>query len=408
MSDDHDNGLEQGEIESENVTDDNRRADAKKSRGRRNKNDPDPENSDRQDEDSEDGNEDGGGEGEKTPFYKRPKVLIIGAIILIIAVVMTLLWWLNARKYESTDDAFVDAHIVRLAPQVAGVITDVPVAPNRHVQAGDLLVSIQPDSIETQLEQRRANVEQSQASYAQSLSAIETTRKQYQQALAQIAQPRAQLVKAREDLARYIYLRSVNPSAVAPTTIDAARAAVRDADAQVSAAERAAESARAQIRTAEDAAKAQAASVKSAQAQVRETQINVAYNRIVAPLSGVVSNVNVNKGSYVAPGQQMMALIPDNLWVTANFKETQLARMKIGQPVEIVVDAFPGIRFDGRVDSFQRGAGQAFQILPPQNTTGNFVKVVQRVPVRITFVRPNPLQYPIGPGMSVVPTVKVQ
>jgi membrane fusion protein (multidrug efflux system) len=119
-------------------------------------------------------------------------------------------------------------------------------------------------------------------------------------------------------------------------------------------------------------------------------------------------NRQVNVGSYVAPGQQLMAIVPDDVWVTANFKETQLQHMRRGQTVKIVVDAYPGIYFPGHVDSIQRGAGQAFAVLPPQNATGNYVKVVQRVPVRITFDHRPVAQYVIGPGMSVVPTVTVR
>ena len=122
-------------------------------------------------------------------------------------------------------------------------------------------------------------------------------------------------------------------------------------------------------------------------------------------------NRQVNIGSYVAPGSQLMAIIPETMWITANFKETQLEHMRVGQPVDISIDAFPGVAFKGRVDSFQQGAGQAFAVLPPQNATGNYVKVVQRVPVRITFdVKngPDPRKYPIGPGMSAIPTVKVR
>jgi membrane fusion protein, multidrug efflux system len=134
--------------------------------------------------------------------------------------------------------------------------------------------------------------------------------------------------------------------------------------------------------------------------------------RITAPVDGQVVNRQVNIGSYVGPGSQLMAIVPDRMWVTANFKETQLELMRIGQPVEIRVDAYPGVKFRGHVDSIQRGAGQAFALLPPQNATGNYVKVVQRVPVRIEFDRgrddPDPRRYPIGPGMSVVPTVKVR
>ena len=129
-------------------------------------------------------------------------------------------------------------------------------------------------------------------------------------------------------------------------------------------------------------------------------------------MSGQVVNRQVNVGSYVGPGTQLMAIVPDHIWVTANFKETQLQLMKIGQPVKIKVDAYPGLEFQGHVDSVQRGAGQAFALLPPQNATGNYVKVVQRVPVRIEFDvkqgSPDPRKYPLGPGMSVVPTVKVR
>ena len=149
----------------------------------------------------------------------------------------------------------------------------------------------------------------------------------------------------------------------------------------------------------------------AAVARLKQSDVTVSYLRIRAPIDGRVVNRQINVGSYVAPGQQLMAIVPDQMWVTANFKETQLTLMKSGQPVEIHIDAFPNVDFRGHVDSIQRGAGQAFQLLPPQNATGNYVKVVQRVPVRIEFDRdrdsPDPRRYPIGPGLSVVPTVKV-
>jgi membrane fusion protein (multidrug efflux system) len=144
---------------------------------------------------------------------------------------------------------------------------------------------------------------------------------------------------------------------------------------------------------------------------VQQADVTIGNLRLTAPVSGQVVNRQVNLGSYVAPGAQLMAIVPDTMWITANFKETQLTLMRRGQPVEIRVDAFPGIKFVGHLDSIQRGAGQAFALLPPQNATGNYVKVVQRVPVRITFDLkhgPDPRKYPIGPGMSVVPTVKVR
>ncbi|CAN5229163.1 hypothetical protein BH10PSE15_BH10PSE15_13070 [soil metagenome] len=153
--------------------------------------------------------------------------------------------------------------------------------------------------------------------------------------------------------------------------------------------------------------------IAAKQAQVKQANVTLGYLRLTAPVAGQVVNRQVNLGSYVGPGTQLMAIVPDHVWITANFKETQLRDMKIGQPVEIRVDAYPDIKFHGHVDSVQRGAGQAFALLPPQNATGNYVKVVQRVPVRIEFDRgdkdaPDPRKYPIGPGMSVVPTVKVR
>ena len=154
------------------------------------------------------------------------------------------------------------------------------------------------------------------------------------------------------------------------------------------------------------------AQIAAAEARVKQTDVTINDLRLTAPVSGQVVNRMVNVGSYVSPGQQLMAIVPDALWITANFKETQLEHMRIGQHVDIRIDAFPGIKFEGHVDSIQRGAGQAFQILPPQNATGNYVKVVQRVPVRILFDtgdnRPDPRRYPIGPGMSVTPRVKVR
>ena len=167
----------------------------------------------------------------------------------------------------------------------------------------------------------------------------------------------------------------------------------------------------AQVAVARRAVSAAGAAIDAKKAEVKQAQVTVGDLRLTAPVSRQVVNRQVNVGSYVAPGTQLMAIVPDRMWVTANFKETQLALMRIGQPVDIAVDAFPDVKFRGHVDSIQRGAGQAFSILPAQNATGNYVKVVQRVPVRIEFDLQHgadPRKYPIGPGMSVVPTVKVR
>jgi membrane fusion protein (multidrug efflux system) len=231
------------------------------------------------------------------------------------------------------------------------------------------------------------------------------------QAAAQARAPLADAQKAAQDLARYQELARIDRNAVAGQQLDSARAQARSTAAQAAAARQQIDNAAAQIAVARKQVAAAEAMVAARQAQAKQAQVNLGDYRLTAPVSGQVVNRSVNLGSYVAPGMNLMAIVPDRIWVTANFKETQLTRMKPGQPVDIKVDAFPGVEFKGHVDSIQRGAGQAFSILPAQNATGNYVKVVQRVPVRIEFDTkngPDPRKYPIGPGMSVVPTVKVR
>ena len=240
-----------------------------------------------------------------------------------------------------------------------------------------------PNSIPRTLQ---ARLDQVQAQGAQA----ET---QYQQALANQTGVLAQAKNAADDLARYHALQQTNPQAVAQQQVDQAVATDRNARAQVAAAEAQVEGARAQIKT--------------LQAQIAAAEINLGYTKITAPEDGHVTQKSVALGNYVTPGQDMMTIVPLQLWVTANFKETQLDFMRPGQPVTVAVDACGDADVRGHVDSVQRGAGQAFGILPPQNATGNYVKVVQRVPVKIMLDRVPP-DCTLGPGMSVEPTVKVR
>ncbi len=345
------------------------------------------------------------------PLYRRPffwiLILAVGA-----AIVGGTLYYLHARQFESTDDAFVDAHIVRIAPEVAGTLIDVPNLDNRHVQAGQLLAVIKPSGPEAQLAEARAGVDQALAQLQQAQAQVSSAVATRNQAAAEAQAPLAAAVKAAQDLSRYENLAKIDRSAVASTQLDQARANANSTRAQADAARRQVASADAQIAVARKQVDAASAVIAAKRAQVAQANVTLGNLRLTAPVSGQVVNRQVNKGSYVAPGSQLLAIVPDDLWVTANFKETQLKDMRIGQPVTIKVDAYPDIAFKGRVDSIQRGAGQAFSILPPQNATGNYVKVVQRVPVRITFVlgngNPDPRNYPIGPGMSVLPSVKVR
>jgi membrane fusion protein (multidrug efflux system) len=345
---------------------------------------------------------------EGPPLYKKPLFWIVLIAVAVMLIVGGILFWLHERQYASTDDAFVDAHIVRIAAEVQGKLIHVAAIDNRHVAAGTLLATIEPYASAASLDQARAQAAQADAGIEQAQAQVVSARAQQDQAAAQARNPAAQVIKATADLRRYLALQRLDPAAVAATQIDQAREQARSTAAQAAAAQRAIENAAAQVTVAEKQVKATRAQKASAEAQIASARVTFGHLDIRAPVPGQVVNRQVNLGSYVSPGTQLMAIVPDAMWVTANFKETQLAHMRIGQNVDIRVDAFPGVKFEGHVDSIQRGAGQAFALLPPQNATGNYVKVVQRVPVRILFDRPDPHRYPIGPGMSVVPTVKVR
>lgn len=348
---------------------------------------------------------------DKPSLFKRPLFLIILAVVVIGLAVGGTLYYLHARQFESTDDAFVDAHIVRIAAQEAGQLVQVANIDNRHVEAGQLLAVVQPNGAQATRAEAIANVEQARAQASQADADVLAAIRTREQAAAQSLAPLANAVKAQQDLARYETLLRLDRNAVALQQLDQARAAARSTAAEAAAARRQVAQADAQVEVARRAAKASRATIGARQAAVQQADVTIGNLRLTAPVAGQVVNRQVNLGSYVAPGTQLMAIVPDTMWITANFKETQLTLMRIGQPVDIRVDAYPGIEFKGHLDSIQRGAGQAFALLPPQNATGNYVKVVQRVPVRITFDiknGPDPRKYPIGPGMSVVPTVKVR
>lgn len=312
-------------------------------------------------------------------FFRRPLVGAGVAIVVLAVVLGGILWWLNARKYETTDDAFIDTHIVQISPQIAGQVIRIYVADNQLVRAGQPLVDIDPRDPTARLNQLLAQAAQADTQIAQARAAE--------------AGAAAQAANAARDLARYLYLKRTTPAAVAQQQIDQAQAAAKNAAAQRDAAE-------AQISGAQ-------AQIKILKAQEAQARLSLSYTRIVAPVNGHIAQRSVALGNYVSPGQQLMALVPLQLWVTANYKETQLAHMRVGQPVTIGVDACPDAGLRGRIDSIQRGAGQAFGILPPENATGNYVKVVQRVPVKIVLDKLPP-DCPLGPGMSVSPSVRVR
>ncbi|HEY2070676.1 MAG TPA: HlyD family secretion protein [Rhizomicrobium sp.] len=341
--------------------------------------DRDEDDRDDDDEDNEDkkSGKDDKDDG-KPSFLQSPLFKIGAAIVVVVAIVIGVIWWLIARKYEDTDDAFIDTHIVHISPQIAGQVLQVHVNDNQLVHKGDLLVVIDPADANAKLVQVQAQETQAET--------------QYFQALATERGAAAQASNAARDLARYRLLQRTSPQAVAQEQVDQAVATQKNAAAQ------------------RDAAQAQIsgalAQIKVYKAQIAAAQLSVGYTHIVAPIDGHIAQKSVATGNYVSPGQDLLAIVPLQLWVTANFKETQLTRMRVGQRVHLDIDACDA-KVKGRVSSIQRGAGQAFGILPPENATGNYVKVVQRVPVKIVLGRLPP-NCALGPGMSVEPSVKVR
>jgi membrane fusion protein (multidrug efflux system) len=336
-----------------------------------------------------------------------PLVLISVAVVLAVIIIVGVVWWLIARQYEDTDDAFIDTHIVHVAPQIGGRIARVLVNDNQQVRQGQLLIEIDPSDEIARLNQALAQEHQAEMQLGQARAQVRVSQAAYDQAGANAQGAAAQAANAASDLKRYRTLKATDPVAVAQQQLDQAVATARNTAASLEGAQRQIEGAKSQIAVAQAAVAAAEAMVKSAQAQVTQARLNLGYTRVYAPLDGHVAQRSVADGNYVQTGEELMAIVPLRLWVTANFKETQLDHMRIGQRADVVIDACPSATVRGHVDSIQRGAGQAFGILPPENATGNYVKVVQRVPVKIV-IDEYPRNCVLGPGMSVEPSIKVR
>jgi membrane fusion protein (multidrug efflux system) len=328
-------------------------------------------------------------------------LLVIGGIIVAALLVG---WWLHARNYESTDDAFIDSRTVQISAQVAAAIVDVPVTDNQLVDAGAELVRLDDRDYVAQRDQAQAQVKQAQASVDNLTAQIEAQQAKVDQAHKQVVQAQAALTFARQQADRYRQLANKGSG-----TVEQAQqyeSSLQQSDAGLAAAQANATAVEKQIGVLQAQRELAFGQLAQARASLEQAQANLSRAIITAPVAGRVTKLTAAKGGYAAVGQALMMFVPREVWITANFKETQLDFMRPGQPVDIAIDAYPGRRFAGHVDSVQSGSGTAFSLLPAENATGNYVKIVQRVPVKITFDKiPDVL---LGPGMSVVPTVKVR
>jgi membrane fusion protein (multidrug efflux system) len=340
----------------------------------------------------------------KSVLRRHPYVAAAAVALGIAIVAAAIAWWLYARNFESTDDAFIDARVVSISAQVSGAITQVAVTDNQLVAAGTVLLRLDDRDYQAALAQAKAQVEPAQATIANLGAQIEEQQARIEQAQNQVAEAQAALTfaQAENERAQDLATRGAGTTQRAQQTSSDLRqrqAALEAAEANRSAAAKQI----AVLKTQQEAAAGQLDAARAGQAQA---EANLSRTVITAPVAGRATKISAAKGAYAQPGQALMMFVPTNVWVTANFKETQLTHMRPGQPVSITVDAYPGRSFAGHVDSIQAGSRAAFSLLPPENATGNYVKVVQRVPVKISFNEPPEVH--LGPGMSVIPRVRVR
>ncbi|MEO7658343.1 MAG: HlyD family secretion protein, partial [Pyrinomonadaceae bacterium] len=430
------------------------------------------------------------------PAKKNKKPLYIAGAVLLVAAIAGSIYWLYARQFEYTDDAFIEGEIVQISPKIVAYVDKVLVKENQYVKKGELLVELNSDELRAKLEsaqsqlraaesrrtraeaqtnltrvstnatqvQARSNVQTARNFVTQSGLTAEARRAEIRQAESAVKTANANLAKAKAQipqaesslrLAQNEYSRDLdlfNFGSVSRRTLDHSENALQRAKAelnttqnQVTAAASEVDEAEAKVATAqnnykESVAKIQSsesevdesmgrlkgassapqqiavdqsevgladAGIEEAEASIRAVELELASTRIYAPQDGYVTRKNVREGQLVQPGAALMSISQTDIWIVANFKETQIERMSIGQTVEIKVDAYPGKVFRGTVDSFQAGTGSAFSVLPSQNVSGNFLKVVQRVPVKIIFTEKPENVHLLVPGMSVQPKVRV-
>jgi membrane fusion protein (multidrug efflux system) len=341
----------------------------------------------------------------------RPKRRKLRAIIAILAAAILIAlvaayYIIYVAPYETTDDAFVDGYATFISPRVAGPVVKLLIQDNQWVKQGDILLEIDDSDYQTQLAQARADLatSKSRVAEAKTLIAVDQAKAEQQEAAVTAAQAVAE--RAEADRRRYV---SVQSNAVSRSQLDLAKTQATSTSADVQVARDRAKAAGAQVdsdRAQFDTANAQ---VGQAEASLHQAELNLSYTKVAAPRDGRITHRTVELGAYVQVGQALLAIVPDYVWVVANFKETQVENMRPGQPVTIRVDAYPKHEFKGKVDSLQAGSGASFSLLPPENAVGNYVKVVQRVPVKILFDEPiNQTNEDIAPGMSVEPKVRVK
>ena len=386
---------------------------------------------------------------------KRPRWILLSVAGLVVAAATS--WWLASRNYESTDDAQIDGHLDLVSTRISGTVTYINprVENNQFVEAGTLLLELDPRDYQAELEHAEANLDTRNAEAhsalvnvpivnASSFGGLHSAEAAKEEAVASVEAEQANLVAAqhklqqdeaisaraerdrvryqalveKQEISRSDYDARETEAATAAQAVESDRAAIIGRQQQIAEARNLVLQREAQVDAARIApqqvtdarARSDSASghLEQARADLRNAELNLSYTKIYAPVSGVIGRKTVELGHRVQPGQGLLVIVPlDDIWITANFKETQLRHMKPGQPVTVRVDTF-GRDYKGKVESLPGAAGPLFSLFPPENATGNYVKVVQRFPVRIRLDKNQDLEHLLRPGMSVEPTVKVR
>ncbi|MBT0727687.1 HlyD family secretion protein [Rosenbergiella australiborealis] len=349
----------------------------------------------------------------ETPPRQRPgkKPLVILAVITLIVLIVALIFWLMNRGIETTDDAFTDGNAATISPQTSGYVVKLAVNDNQFVHQGDLLILIDPRNATAQRDQAQAQLGSAQAQLQQAQAQYALAKVQYP---AQLHQALADQAKAKANLANAesVYRRQhgVDPRATTQSNIDSATSQWRAAQADLQQAQAQVEIASQvplQLHQQETNIATRRQQVAQAEAQLATANLNLSYTEVRAPYDGYVTKRNVQVGSLVQAGSALFSLVSPQIWITANFKESQLEYMHPGNKVSITVDAWPDLKLEGHVDSIQMGSGSHFSTFPAENATGNFVKIVQRVPVKIIIDKGLDPQHPLPLGLSVEPKVRV-
>ena len=328
----------------------------------------------------------------------------IGGVFLLAGLAYAILWFTHYRHIQTTDNAYVQSDISVISPKVSGYLASVSVTDNAYVRKGDLLARIDPRDLEIARDQTLAKLQTQRAAIATFSEQIAAAEAQADSARANIASAEAQASRARADYARYAAL--ARSEFASRQKLEAAHADTQSSDARLHAMKASLNSALAQVAVLRAQKSEQEERLKQFEADLVQAEQNLSYTEIRAPIDGVVGNRHMDVGQLVQPGAHLASLVAlPHVYIEANFKETQIENIRIGQTARIVSDAYPGVTIEGRVESFSPASGQIFSLLPAENATGNFTKIVQRVPVRIAIADDNALRGLLRPGLSVTVSI---